>query len=234
VKKIELLRELQELDSALDRAREGLEQRRARCGDDAELVPLREALLSAKQQLHTLQTLGKELDHELEKQSGKLKTEEKKLYDGSVKNPKELSDLAKEAANQKAIVSQLETKSLENMDAVEASSSAMKLAEGVLAERESAWKADQTVLERECADLGAEIEKLSVRRSALVPQIDAATLRQYESLRRTRGGLAVVPIEQRTCRGCRISLSSSEMQKARNSAEPITCQSCGRILFLHD
>ncbi|HEX2924530.1 MAG TPA: C4-type zinc ribbon domain-containing protein [Chloroflexota bacterium] len=234
MKKIELLRELQEVDSALDRAREGLEQRRARCGDDAELVPLRESQESTKQQLHVLQSRGKELDHELEKQSGKLKVQEKKLYDGSVKNPKELSDLSKDAANQKAAVSQLETQVLENMDAVEVASLEVQRAGAALDEKEKAWRADQGVLEQECAALESEIERLNGKRSALVPQIDPPTLRLYESIRRTRGGLAVVPIEQRTCRGCRISLSSSEIQRARTSVEPITCQSCGRILYLRE
>ena len=232
MKKIELLRELQEMDSALDRVRDGLEQRRPRCGDDSELIPLRDSLVPARQQLHDLQTQGKELDQELERQAGKLKTEEKKLYSGSVKNPKELSDLAKVTTHQKATVSQLETQVLENMDAVELASSVVREAERALAEKEKEWKSEQADLEAECSALSAEIEELSASRAALVVQIDAATIRGYESIRRMRGGLAVVPIEQRNCRGCRIGLSSSEMQKARTSPEPINCSSCGRILYL--
>jgi predicted nucleic acid-binding Zn-ribbon protein len=76
------------------------------------------------------------------------------------------------------------------------------------------------------------VERLAAARQRVADQIDPATLRNYEMIRRTRGGLAVVPIEQRACKGCRISLSSAEVQRARSSPEPITCQSCGRILYL--
>ncbi|MGE5618634.1 MAG: zinc ribbon domain-containing protein [Sphingomonadaceae bacterium] len=232
MRKIELLREMQELDSALDRAREGLEQRRARCGDDSALVPLRQELESARQRLHSLQARGRELDSELESQMAKRKAEEKKLYDGSVKNPKELASLALDVERQKAQISQLETQALLNMDAVEAAVSAEERARTALEDAERAWKAEQAALEAECASLSSEVERLTSDRNRVAAQLDPATLRNYEAIRRTRGGIAVVAIEQRSCRGCRISLSSSEVQRARTSPEPITCQSCGRILYL--
>ncbi|MHB0867886.1 MAG: zinc ribbon domain-containing protein [Chloroflexota bacterium] len=232
MKKTELLRELQDLDSALDRAREGLEQRRVRCGDDSELVPLRQESESARQQLRSLQAMGRELDFELEAQTFKRKAEEKKLYGGSVKNPKELASLAHELDLQKEQISQLETRALLNMDAVESAAIAEERAREALEGKERDWKAEQAVLEAECAALSAEAEQLAADRSRLASQIDPSTLRNYELIRRTRGGVAVVPIEQRSCQGCRISLSSSEVQRARTSPEPITCQSCGRILYL--
>jgi predicted nucleic acid-binding Zn-ribbon protein len=40
-----------------------------------------------------------------------------------------------------------------------------------------------------------------------------------------------VVVEQRACKGCRINLSSSEVQRARSSSDLVFCQSCGRILF---
>lgn len=232
MKKIELLRELQDLDSALDHARGELEEKQQRCGDESDLLPLRETLESARGELHTLQTRAKELDHQLDKETAKRKSEEKKLYDGSVKNPKELAGLAHEVELQKEQISELETQALMNMDALEAASIAVAAAQRTLAEREKAWKDEQAVLEAECATLTADVERLSAARSKLTAQIDPVTLRNYEMIRRTRGGIAVVPIEQRACKGCRISLSSSEVQRARSSPEPITCQSCGRILYL--
>ncbi|MCL4370620.1 MAG: C4-type zinc ribbon domain-containing protein [Chloroflexi bacterium] len=232
MKKTELLRELQDLDSALDRARESLEEKAARCGDDSELVPFREAMESARRQLHTLQVKGKELDHQLETETVKRKAEEKKLYGGSVKSPKELASLAREVELRKEQIGELETQALLNMDALEGASAAQQGAQRSLAEKEQAWKAEQATLEAECASLNAEVERLAAARNRVAGQIDPATLRNYDMIRRTRGGLAVVPIEQRACKGCRISLSSSEVQRARTSPEPISCQSCGRILYL--
>jgi len=63
------------------------------------------------------------------------------------------------------------------------------------------------------------------------PQVAPATLRTYDHLRRTRGGLAVAEVRQRTCQGCRISLTISEEQRARHGDTLVICQSCGRILY---
>ena len=52
----------------------------------------------------------------------------------------------------------------------------------------------------------------------------------YDGLRRTRGGLAVAEVAQRTCQGCRISLPVNEEIRARTSPDLVFCQSCGRIL----
>ncbi len=56
VKKIEQLRHLQELDTALDAARHELEECRSRMGDDSALVPLREEATAAAQQLQQLRS----------------------------------------------------------------------------------------------------------------------------------------------------------------------------------
>ena len=232
MRKIDLLRELQELDSALDRARERLEQGRAMLGDESELVALRQRLESARRELRALQTKGRDLELRLEKEITKRKADEKKLYDGSIKNPKELTGLARDVELQRERVSHLEDEVLMNMDAVESAAAVVDGAEKALAERERAWMAEQEALKAECDSLETEVESLGVSRSRVAALLDAATLRGYDSLRRARGGLAVVAVEQRACQGCRISLSSAEVQRARSSPEPITCQSCGRFLYV--
>jgi len=232
VRKIELLRELQDVDSALDQDWERLRQLRARLGDESELVPYRETLETARRQLRSLRTKGLDLDLKLEKEASKRKADEKKLYDGSIKNSKELSSLAQDVEAQRQRISKLEDQSLMNMDAMEGAAAALQDAERALADKEAAWKAEQSALEVECEALTAGVGTLSADRARVVSQLDAPALRSYESLRRLRGGLAVVAVEQRACRGCRISLSSSEVQRARSSQEPVTCQSCGRMLYV--
>ncbi|MGI5835497.1 MAG: zinc ribbon domain-containing protein [Chloroflexota bacterium] len=232
MKKIDLLRELQELDTALDRAREKIDASKASFGDESELIPLRERLESTRKELRALQTKGMDLDLKLEKEVAKRKADEKKLYDGSIKNPKELGSLAQDVEAQKERISRLEDQVLMNMDALESTSLLLKEAEKQLAEKEQRWRAEQAALDAEIKLLSAEIEQLNSNRARVVEQIDRSTLRTYESLRRSRGGLAVVPVEQRACRGCRINLSSSEVQRARSSSEPVFCQSCGRFLYV--
>jgi uncharacterized protein len=232
VKKTEILFQLQEVDSALDRAALQLSQCRARLGDESELVPLRFDLESARKRLKALQSDNRDLELRLDRDIAKLKADEKKLYGGTIKSPKDLSSLAQEVEMERRRVGQLEEQVLVNMDAIETASRAADLATRTYVERERAWAAEQSSLHEECASLQRQVDALTARRAQIVAQVDRTTLRIYEGLRRTRAGLAVAVVEQRACKGCRINLSSSEVQRARSSPDPIYCQSCGRILYL--
>ena len=232
MKKIDLLRNLQELDSALDQVRQELEQCRARLGDDSELVPLRHDLETARRQLHDLRQRGKELDDEIESRSAKRRANEKKLYDGSIKNPKDLGSLSHEVDLEKQQISQLEDQALLNMEALENASAVESAAARQFSTKEQEWAAEQASLEARYSVLTAQEDDLSRRREEAGSQIDDITLRTYERIRRMRGGVAVVSIERGACQGCRVSLSSIVTQRARSSDELVTCQSCGRILYL--
>jgi len=64
--------------------------------------------------------------------------------------------------------------------------------------------------------------------------LDATSLRLYDRLRSTRGGQAVAEVKQRTCQGCRVTLTAAFEQRLRHGDALVTCQSCGRILYLDD
>lgn len=232
MKKIDLLRALQEVDSALDQVRHELEECRGRLGDDSELVPLREKAEAIHRELHVLQDKGKDLDYKIEDIRARVKKEEKKLYDGSVKNPKELGQLSHDVDLEKEKISKLEDQALSNMDAVEVASAADADAARDLSAREQSWRAEQDALQSRCGDLTAQDADLVAKRTEAAAAVDAATLKSYDTVRRMRGGVAVAPVERGACKGCRISLSSSVIQRARASADLVPCQNCGRFLYV--
>lgn len=232
MKKIELLRDLQEIDTALDQVGRELEECRSRLGDDSELIPLREEAESTRRESLDLQRKGRELDAEIESRRFKLTADEKKLYDGSIRNPKELGSLSQEVDIEKGQVSKLEDESLANMDASEGATARASEAARVLEARDREWKAEQADLETRCAALARRQADLTSQRKEAAGLVDAATLRSYESVRRMRAGVAVAPIERGACQGCRISLSSAVVQRARAGADLVPCQSCGRFLFV--
>ncbi len=232
MKKIDLLRTLQEIDSALDHARSELEECQSRLGDDSDLVPLREEATATQRELRALQTKGKDLELRIETARAKVKGEEKKLYDGSIRNPKELGQLSHEVQLEKEQISNLEDEAIANMDALDVATSAEALASKTLAARESEWRSEQDQLRARCQVLTEQDTDLSARRKDASARLDTGTLRAYESVRRMRGGVAVAAVERGACQGCRITLSSSVIQKARSSPELVPCQSCGRFLFV--
>jgi len=230
MRKIEVLRELQAVDTALDQARERLHRIAARWGHREEVDAAAAARDAALAELHHRQADQRDLELEIEKLRAKIKANNDKMYGGRVSNPRELTDLSHEVEQDQRLVSDREDRLLVVFDEVAAAEAAAKAAEAAYEQAEAQWKEEQARMAADKRALDAEGAQLMARRRELLSQVDAASLRLYDSLRRSRGGLAVVPIVQRTCQGCRIALPSTEEQKARTSNDLVTCSSCGRIL----
>jgi predicted nucleic acid-binding Zn-ribbon protein len=56
----------------------------------------------------------------------------------------------------------------------------------------------------------------------------------YDRLRRRRRGVAVVRVERGTCLGCRLTVPTVVLQRARSGTNPnpVQCPSCERMLYV--
>jgi predicted nucleic acid-binding Zn-ribbon protein len=230
MRKVEVLRELQTVDTARDQAQTRLAQIRHQWG---RREPLDAAIAVEQEATSTLrhwETEQQDLELEVGKMRAKLKADTDKLYSGRG-SPRELQDLSHEVDQDARQVSDREDRLLAVFDEVDAAQKTAQQATARREEIETAWKREQERLAQGRRELEAEIARLTAQRDQIAAQSDPVGLRQYESLRRSKGGLAVVAVQQRTCQACRITLPSSEEQKARTSNDLVTCNSCGRILY---
>lgn len=230
-RKVDVLWDLQEVDSALDQIRARAARIAEAWGNRTALQAVTRARDEAAQTLRQAQAEQRDLDLQLEKLRAKVQADSDKLYGGRVKNPRELQDLQAEVEQDKRLVSALEDRSLAQMDAVETAQKVSQAADEAYARAEEAWRRDQLAMKDEHASLKAQGAALAARRQALVAQADPTALRTYESLRRSKGGLAVARVLQHSCQGCRVGIPSREEQQARMSVELVFCSSCGRILY---
>ena len=74
------------------------------------------------------------------------------------------------------------------------------------------------------------LKQLERTRDELAATIDRHWIDLYEKALR-RYGRAVVPVKERVCLGCFITLPSSVSRPAEGSDELRVCESCGRILY---
>jgi predicted nucleic acid-binding Zn-ribbon protein len=74
------------------------------------------------------------------------------------------------------------------------------------------------------------LETLQTARAKLAEQIGSKWLSMYERVSR-RYGRAVVPVEERVCLGCFVTLPTSIAPKRLEDSEIATCENCGRILY---
>ncbi|MBM4463299.1 MAG: hypothetical protein FJ012_08195 [Chloroflexi bacterium] len=225
------LHNLQEIDLELDKKGAALLHVESQLSHNQLLAEVRARLESKQKQLAELQTKEREKEWAMEDLLSKIKPLREKLYAGSVKNPKELSSLQQQFEQLKGQVSQEEDKALEIMSQVEA---VQREIVGLLAEvkkLEEEWQKKRERLLAEQSELTSAIDALGKRRNEIAATVELVHLELYEALRVKRQGYAVARIEQGRCQGCRITLSTSEMTRARAGAI-VQCDSCSRVLYL--
>lgn len=224
------LYELQEIDLEIADKERRLEQAVSRLGRNDIVVAAQEKLNTEKKKLEELQRQQRALEREIDDMASKIKAGNDELYSGRVKNPKELSNLQHEVELLKTKDDRLETKDLELMEQVELVESEVAELAGKLEQVSTEWQREQEQLGKEKVSLESSLNDLRQKRQALAAEFDPKVVALYEGLRKNKS-FAVARVEQGICRGCRISMPSSELQQARSGAL-VQCSSCNRILYL--
>jgi predicted nucleic acid-binding Zn-ribbon protein len=230
--KAKQLYELQEVDFDIKHKTQALTQVRSQLGKDDDLVAARAALESEKKRLVDLEHQQKTSEWELNELGSKISVVEKKLYGGSVKNPRELTPFQQDLEILKAQRAEREDKLLALMMDVDSLQQGVGLKKSDFEKIEREWRENQQKLSQQQTELEAELAQLQQTRNMLASEIDSASLDLYEEMRRAKQGQAVAKVMQGRCLGCRISLSVSDQQKARMGQELAQCSNCGRILYL--
>jgi len=224
------LYELQEIDLEIADQERKLGQVIGQLGKNDVVVAAREKLDAEKEKLKELQYQQRSLEWEIDDLATKIKKGDDELYSGRIKNPKELSSLQHEVELLKNKRDRLETKDLEIMDQAESIEAGVAALKQELEETTTEWQREQEQLKKEKAALEKSLSDLKQQRQAMATETDSQVLTLYDRLRKSKGW-AVARVEQGICRGCRISLPSSELQQARSGAL-VQCGSCSRILYL--
>lgn len=224
------LYELQEIDLEIDAAERDVRSMTSRLGRNGAVLEARNELDIEKTHLDRLNSRQKALENEIQDTSDKISRTEEELYSGRTTNPKELSALQQEASVLKNRRSQLEDDAVEVMEETESSNARVSAASNRLEKIEADWQAEQKRLESDIEERKERLAKLNERRAAISTGIDDEVLNRYTTIRKYRG-TAVAQVEQGVCQGCRISLSSAQLQRVRGG-KLVECNSCGRILFL--
>jgi len=222
--------QLQEIDLTIESEEKALKDKTGQLGESQLLIDARQRLASAQKQLDDLKKKQRATDGDIDDLTAKIRAIDEKLYGGRIRNPKELEGLQQEVDAFKAQRDKLETNELELMEKAESTQREIARATADLKKTESGWQDDQQRLALDIQGLKTRLADLRQTRQALTAEIDAKSLEIYNYLKKAKGQ-AVVRVEQGICRGCRISLPSSDLQQAR-SGRLAHCSSCGRVLYL--
>ena len=229
---LDQLRRLQTLDSQIDAERERIATIEATVRDRSEYERAQRRHQEAAVPVRKLEADQKDLELKVGTARGQLADVEGKLYGGRVGSPRELDDLQKRGADLRRQIGTGEERLLAIMEALEQANQDAAEAQETLKRIVAERRVLESELVAERKTLAASTRAAQAEREQLRAALDAASLRLYDRLRSTRGGQAVAEVKQRTCQGCRVTLTAAYEQRLRHGESPVTCQSCGRILYL--
>ncbi len=227
---VQQLYELQELDLARDKVQRRLKEIAGQLGETPALRTARANLQRLQAELARQHTRRQDLELETRSLEAKIASVEELLYSGRVTNPKELTDLQKDAAALRRQRSALDEKSLQVMAAIEENEAAIQEAQATLTTLETDWTARQRDLLQERADLEAHLAQLEHARAGHLPGLPAGDLACYESLRQSKNGLAIATVENDSCAVCGVELSEHTLALLLLDETLVFCNNCGRIL----
>ncbi|MFC1983692.1 zinc ribbon domain-containing protein [Chloroflexota bacterium] len=224
------LYQLQEIDLEIESGERALAQIASQLGESQAVVRTQTKLKLEQQRFEELERQQHSAEWEIDDLVNKLSTTQERLYSGQIKDSKELSNLQHEINGLRARRNQLEDTALEIMDRVELSTASAAKLSNELKTLEAEWHSQQQQLSTDMEQIKTTLSDLERKRQLLSAENDPQTVEFYQEIKK-RKGQAVAKVEQGICHGCRISLPTTDLQRARGDSL-VQCSSCGRILFL--
>lgn len=177
------------------------------------------------------------LENDLLTTEGEIKKMQVELY--SVKTNEMYKTLKNNIDEKEAKVSEIEDELLGLMDRVEEQKKELEKDKVESVRKIGELKNSQNALEHRKEELSAQVKALESDRTQFLVEIqreekNKVSLVKYERIRRSKGGVAVVRLDENdSCGGCNMFLTKQKVNEVISSGL-VLCDNCGRILYLDD
>lgn len=229
------LLDLQVVDLAIDRL--SARKRALEGGDEIAAVrgeadAAERAYGELKLQIDAMDRDGAKFEHEIDSLSQKAAAEEKRMFDGSVANAKELESMRHEVENLRRRMSEREDELLALLEQREeletrANAARAEAEEGRVRVQHVAGDAGDEILR-----IDGDLTTQGAERVRLAATIDPEVLALYDDLRAHKKGVGAAALVDGVCQGCHETLSSVELDHVRHADGVQRCEHCRRILVL--
>ncbi|MBS4030235.1 MAG: hypothetical protein KGZ63_02275 [Clostridiales bacterium] len=196
----------------------------------AETADSKEAVGWAESKLAEQRKRAKRLEMDMQEAETQSKVIETKLYDGSVNNAKELSQLEEKGKELRREREKHEEFVLLSMEAVEELEASLATAKANHKDKMLKIRELQKSGNEEIERLKDEIKFHQEQRDILLQQVSKELIEGYREKRKRYNGRPLALVTGDTCSGCRVSISSRTKNFLCNPNAVVVCDNCGRIL----
>jgi len=229
------LLDLQRVDTAirqLEHRRANLPEQKALDENAARLSTLATEYQGSREQLERLTRQQTWHEQEIAKVDARRKGEEGRMYSGQITSERELGALRAELSSLRGRKNDLEDAQLEIMEQreeLEQRVERLKAEHGELTRSVGELTAARDLA---AGDIDAELVARRDERKTVSADLPGPVQDFYDELRARKDGVGVAELHGRTCMGCRLELTSIELEDAlADSVSGLArCEQCGRIL----
>ncbi len=231
MKEIEILKELQKIDSQIFKIKQDLVAKPKKIAVlEQDFEGLTGSLKDLDAQLKKIQMEHKEKDLELQTKEASVEKHISQLP--LIKTNKEYNALQLEIEKSKADNSLLEEQIILLLDKIDTLKASVAKEKQVLAEEEKRLNSAKAAVVVEIKLLEDEINKLNVQRKTVVPaDFNPEVIDLYERIRENRGEIAIVPVKNGACTGCFMNLRAQVLNEL-SLGKLLTCETCSRLLYV--
>lgn len=174
----------------------------------------------------------KDREMELGSKEEGIKKLQGQLY--QLKTNNEYKTMLKQIDDAKADASVIEDKILGIMEDADKAKLELEQEKNKLVEEEKVFTLKKKEIEDKIKEIDERLAYLDAQRRQVIPGIDKKILSQYERILTNREGLAIVWVEDNSCRGCNMSVPAQVINLIKMYERVITCEVCNRMLYIKD
>lgn len=225
-----LLIKLQTVDQRISELRDYQRKTPERiAASEAPVIQMRKRLQAAKEAGDALAKEKRDSERDLNAQEEHIRKIRGRMTE--LKTNKEYQahlfeiDLAKKKKDE------LEEAVLGLMEKVERSEELINEYEAAFQEAEQAFEQEKARLQAESASYEQELAALEKEREEIAKELEPELLARYDKIKAMRKGVAVVPVRDGACTGCRIQLPPQLVAEVKRGDALLSCSYCHRILY---
>ncbi|MEW6408591.1 MAG: C4-type zinc ribbon domain-containing protein [Nitrospirota bacterium] len=188
-----------------------------------------QALEDKKAQYKKKQQEKKEKEILLDDELQRLK--KLKSRTSEIKTNKEYQAHMVEIETTEKLIGEAEEKLLTVMEQLEEWTLEINSAEERIVDALKEFQCKKEQLEADDSQMGELLNELKMERQKVTEGIERELYETYNTLLRVRGGLAVVPVEDGSCMGCRLQIPPQVFNDVKKNQDIITCSYCHRFLY---
>jgi len=196
---------------------------------DADLAARTAKFDALKNSTRQIESDRKKLDLDVE--SKKTAISRYKAQQQQTRKNEEFAALNHEIEHTEKEISALEDSELELMEAYDKGLGDVAAGEKELALAETKAKEKKATLQKRAEVTAAELKTTLAQQAEAEKAVPEDVLSRYRRILKSKGDVALVPVDHGSCGGCHMKLTSQTVNNAHREDILAACENCGRLVY---